>query len=218
MKTVVLTLVVAVVVMAMPFTGLAIDRGARIIDQLGVEVGVLDDGDIITGALWSENRLAADNEKWAFLLGLEYGEFDPDTEGVRYDVFDLHVGLKYYLTPVTSLSLTGDWSTSDGLVDEIDSFGGTLTAKQRLASSYKAISPYAVVSAELARIDQPRVDATDDDATELVLEFGAGADFMMLDNFGFVFEGLYRIAEDVSGDTEEQDGVLVSLFLKYYFD
>jgi hypothetical protein len=199
----------------------AIDRDARMIDFVSVDVANLDDADSIGGTIWGETALDVPNDAWAVLFGGSYALISPDTGEEEIDAWTIGIGLKYYLTPVTSFSAVGSYTHYDQKdSDDRDAKTGTVSAKQRFAPAGASISPFA--KASLAWRNRSTFSGADpavirDSFSEVLLSLGGGVEFAMNDELSFVFEAAYVEADESDDGTEDLDGFTASVAMQYYW-
>jgi len=193
----------------------AIDRDAKIIDMLAGEAAKYDDFDYIGFKLWGETALPVEGDNWAFIFGGTYGEYS-ETGVEDVDAWSVSIGIKYYLTKVTGISLFGTYVDFD-LRQDAEIIAGTVHLKQRLLPATQAISPYLIGSGSVQSAEVVPGSTDDGSFTELIVTGGAGIDFMLDDNLSFVFEGAYSESEDVSSGVDYADGWSTLLAMKYHW-
>jgi len=194
----------------------AIDRDARMVDRAQLDVAALDDADSIGGSIWGEMALAAPTGQWAFLAGLGRGTISPDYAD-NDDYWGLALGLKYYLTELTSVSVLGGYAKlENGSGRDIKAASGML--KHRLISATEPVSPFIKAGVTFRRRSTfSDWDVSDDSISETAGELGAGAEFAVNETFSLVIEGSYVNAESSDDDTSEPDGWTGAVSMQYYW-
>lgn len=208
----------------------AIDRNARMIDTVSVDLQELNDVDGIGLSLLSEILLAPEREDWALLAGGGFGTISPDgtstvapdgslvtTSVPNVDYWTVGVGLKFYLAPVTSFSAFGSYSEYETRGVEREAKAATFTAMQRLAPSTGSMSPFAKGSYTMRDRSTFSSAGTSGSFSENIFSIGGGIEFWAGDNFSFVFEAA-RVESDSSKDSaEDLDGWTGAFAMRYYF-
>ena len=194
----------------------AIDRDARMIDTLTVEGGNYKDLSYAGLSLQVENLLAAPSEKWAVLAGVTGGQFNPDT-GPRVNSWSLAMGIRYYLMPVTAISLFGSYRNDDASAFKVAA--GTASIRQRLIPASRYVSPwiegrFSVQDADLAG---GFLSQRDRSFTALVTTLEAGCDFMMSRQFAFVFNAGVSDTSTVQSGPQYADGFFAGVGMRYYW-
>jgi hypothetical protein len=193
---------------------LAIDRDAKMIDAIAFQAGSFQDGGLMEGTLWAENATA--NKNFALLFGGGIGTVEPD-EGDSFSLWEVGLGLKYYVTPLTGLSLIGTYTDLD--IEENDQMlTGMVLLKQRFVPAARPLSPFLKVSAAI-RSDKPFPHSDDaDTSSDLLGKLALGCDFSMTRDFVIVLEGAYEGELDLSGGKSWKNGALGSIAMAYYWD
>ncbi|MDA0577336.1 MAG: outer membrane beta-barrel protein [Verrucomicrobia bacterium] len=199
----------------------AIDRDARLIDTVSLNLADLNDADSIGGTLWGETAVNVERQDWAILFGGGYEEVSPDNAS-NIEGWTLGIGLKYYLLPVTSISGVGTYTRydQDGN-DDKDAKAATLTVKQRLLPAEDPLSPFvkgALTWRDRSTFSEAEPGAERDSYSEALLTVSGGAEFEMADNFTFIFEAGYVIADESNDQLEDLDGLVATIAMQYYFD
>ena len=211
-----LLVVVCLIVVFVAANTHAIDRDARMIDQVNLDLSSLGDIDAMGISISGESVLADPGRKWAIVAGVGAGEMSPDySRNIEY--WRLAIGLKYYIIPVTSVSVSGTYAWFDGAREQ-DVKGATARLKQRLLPADRPVSPFVHGSLTSRRRSSFSDIGTDNQFTEILASFGAGCDFMMNDSLSFVFETAYVEADESEDGTEDLDGWTGTISMKYYFD
>lgn len=203
----------------------AIDRDARMIDTVALNVANLDGADSIGGSLWGETAIAAPRQDWAILFGGGYDEISPDYSS-NIEAWTFGVGLKYYLMPLTSLGALGTYSFYDQKnaadnTDDKDAKAATAFVKQRFLPATDPLSPFARVSLtyrERSTFSDNDPALANESFSEDLFQFGGGVEFNMNTEFSFVLELGYIIANASDDNTEDLDGFVGSLGMQYYWD
>ena len=188
----------------------AIDRNADMIDAFKVEGASYRDSDYVALRITGEKKIADSTGKWAILAALAGGQLDIDA-GPEVDVIEIALGLKYYLTSLTSISGMGRYTLNDsGIEFEVGEFD--VSVKHRLVSASRPVSPYLKAAAGMQFVDQ------DESYEVLVLTASAGCDFMMNESMAFVFEAGISESEDIDGGMDLEDGVHFGIAMQYYWE
>ena len=216
-------LTVLVALLGMGLNAYAIDRDARMIDTVSLNVASLNDADSIGGSLWGETAFNLPRQDWALLIGGGYDEISPDDDSSNLAGWTMGIGLKYYLLPVTSFSAVGTYSRYDadnGAAEDKDIKAATLTAKQRFMPASDPFCPYAKGSltwrnrSTFSGFD-PAVE--DDSFSEYLLTVAGGIEFEMRPDFTIIFEAGYVTADASDNDAEDLDGFIGSVAMQYYW-
>lgn len=192
----------------------AIDRGATMVDRISLDVASLDDADSVGASIWGEYCLAAENENLALLAGGGYSEISPDHFS-NIEAWMLGIGFKYYLHPLTSLSLVGSYTWWDS---EKDVKAGTALLKQRLVSAAENVSPFVTASVTARERSTFSDPGTENSFSETIFTVGGGFDFMLREDMAFAFEASYADADKSPNEEEDLDGWLGSFSMIYYFE
>ncbi len=221
MKKTAMTLTLVLVVAMVALNGFAIDRDASMIDELNLDVTSYDDADYLGLSITVENLMAASGQNWALLAGIGIGELEADA-GATYDAIWAGLGVKWYLTPVTGISLMGTWRDLDNSTgSDIEITGGMAEVKQRLLPASMAISPYVKGRAALQEVDHPAgyLDfTTADKFTQLTISAAFGCEFMMNDTMAWVFEAGLSESENMDSGGDTEDGFTARLAMRYHWD
>jgi len=197
-----------------PATG--IDRDALSIEALRFDAAAYDRADDIGLAITSEAPVAETGGTWTVVSELGAGRLSQSV-GPTFDRLHLKIGVKHYLTPVTSIALLGGyaWYRDD------DSFEiGTLTlaARQFLSSPDAAVAPYVRVNGSLQFVE-PSLQSparSTESYRMTVFEALAGCEFRMREKLAFVFEGGVSESESLdSNGTGIADGWLLRIAMQY---
>lgn len=194
----------------------AIDRDARMIDTIALESTYYNSGDSFGGSLWGETATAAPNENWAILLGGGLGTIWPDG-GDGVDYWEIGLGMKYYLVQDTSIAVAATYRELD-MFDDPDVLTGELTLKHRFVPADDPVSPFARAVIGMRTVETIPEPEIDEDFTEMILALGIGCDFMMADNFAFVFESVWYVTEELGDDEESPDWWLGRIGMQYYWE
>ena len=195
----------------------AIDRGARLIDTIGVESTLFDGSDAISGTLWGETIINNTAEEWAFLIGGKYGTVSPHLLD-NVDFWSIGIGMKYYMLPVTSIAVTGHYGDYD-IDGNPDVREGNVTLKQRLLPADAGISPFVTVGYSVRSADsfsvikgEDRLYESTHTSSENVIQLGVGVDLSMTDAMAIVIKGLFSETETL------EDGWITSIGMMYYWE
>jgi hypothetical protein len=208
--------VTALIVAAPILTASAIERDALSIEALRLDVAAYDHADDIGLAIADESPVAGSGGTWTVVSELGAGQLSQSV-GPSFDRLHLKIGVKHYLTTVTSIALLGGYTWYDDDDDfEIGSI--TLAARQFLASPYAGISPYVRASGSLQFVD-PSLQSparTTESYRMSVIEALAGCEFRMLENLAFVFEGGISESESLDNDGRGiADGWILRIAMQY---
>lgn len=213
-------MVLLLVVLGSATGAFAIDRGARLIDTVSLDMANLDDADVFGGSLWGETTFAVPNEDWALLAGLGGYETAIDYGSDARSWF-MGLGLKYYVLPLTSISAVGVYTRNDrAWWENSDTKAGTLTVKQRFLDANEPVSPYLRASytwRERSTFSSFDPAAETDMFSEDVVTVAAGAEFAMNNDLSFVFDVGMVMAEASDDGVEDLDGFVASVGMQYYW-
>lgn len=202
----------------LPFSALAIDREAGMIDTFSFGVQDLDDMDGYSLRIGGETAALSPGQKWAVLFGAGMGEVSPTTSTRNISSWMFDLGMRYYLTPLTAISVIGHYDAYDTLPDKMDIKAGEVAVRQRFASASKPVSPFVVGSFTWRdRSTFSDIGTSSDSISEYLLSLGGGCEFHMGDNFAWVVQGAYIEAHASQDEAENLDGVMASVALSYYF-
>jgi hypothetical protein len=189
---------------------IAIDRNASMVDTVRIDATSYDHADSVLVRVTGETAVEDTGGMWAILAGIGAGSFDPKNNG-DYDTLAIELGVRNYLTRLTSISILGGYTWLDGPTDlEVGTI--TLSAKQRLQAPSEPVSPFIRLNASLQFVDD--VDSYD----VLVLSASAGCDFAMSKDMALVFEGGISESEDIDDGTDRADGWQASVAMRYYWE
>ncbi|MCE9614418.1 MAG: hypothetical protein K8T26_09090 [Lentisphaerae bacterium] len=198
----------------------AIDRDARMIDTVSLNLASLNDADSIGGSLWGETATAVERQDWAILFGGGYDEISPDGAD-NIEAYTIGIGLKYYLLPVTSASAVGTYTRyNQGDLEDKDAKAATVSLKQRLTPAEDAFAPFvrgALTWRNRSTFSSALPQPEEDSFSEVLLAVTAGIEFEMRSDFTFIFEGGYQEADESNDNTEDLDGILGSVSMQYYW-
>jgi hypothetical protein len=188
----------------------AIDRNADMIDAFKVEGASYRNSDYVGLRITGETKVADSSGKWAILAAVAGGQLSLDA-GPDTDAIEVGIGLKYYLTSLTSISGMGRYEWNDADIDfEVGTFD--VSIKQRLINADRPISPYFKIGAGIQFVDH------DESYEVLVLSASAGCDFMMNESMAFVFEAGISESEDIDEGEDREDGVHLGIAMQYYWE
>ena len=194
------------------------------IDELNLDTSSYDHGDYVGVSITVENVIGVLKRNWALIAGIGMGELDLDSDALsgNYDSWWAALGVKWYMTPVTGISVSGlmrntDFSTGQ----DVEIAGGVVEVKQRLLPASKAISPYVRGKATLQEVDHPANYLginTAGSFTELIISALFGCDFMMNDEMAWTFEAGYSESEEFEDGRDTEDGFLARIAMRYYWE
>ena len=124
--------------------------------------------------------------------------------------------LKYYLFTETSIAciLSYGQYKADSTCD-VKAISGYL--KQRLRPADETVSPY-LLGGFTVQDDSGFSDSECGDVfSDVVVEAGAGCDFLVNETFAIVFEGAWVWGESTADDPINANGLLVTGAMKYYW-
>jgi len=194
----------------------AIERDALSIEALRLDVASYDHADDIGLAIADESPVAGSGGTWAVVSELGAGQLS-QSSGPSFDRLHLKIGVKHYLTTVTSIALLGGYTWYDD-DDDFDIGAITLAARQFLTSPYACVVPYVRLNGSLQFVDPSLQSPARTTASYrmYVIEALAGCEFRMLDNLAFVFEGGVSESESLDDDGRGlADGWLLRIAMQY---
>jgi hypothetical protein len=209
-----------VALLCLPAGVMAIDRDAKMIDTISLELGDLydEDAESIGGSILAETALFRTHPNWSVLARARGGVVDfDDDEGVVY--WGAGLGLKYYLWELTTISLMGTYQTYR-VGEDPDVAGLQAELKHRLISTRETISPYLFLQAGIERYTEDFIEAEDDDGrdSQQAIAFGGGCDFLMREDMAIVLEAAYTKNQEFSGDPTFSYLWTASVGFKYYWE
>lgn len=216
MKTIRFEAIAAVLVLFAGTTE-AIDRDAAMIDTIAIVGSPFDSSDMVSVSLWGETAVRQATD-WAFLVGGQYGRVSPHRIDDLGDFWGVGVGIKWYLTPVTAVSVLGEYGQYADVVGTPEVRTGTVTLKQRLLPADQPMSPFLEAAAGLRSSDAildfegREFRFEDSESSEVVVTLGGGCDFAMTDDMVIVVEAAYSEGDGLA------DGWLGTLGMAYYWD
>ena len=191
----------------------AIERDAAMLDSAGFQAGRDRGAKLLYVTLWGETALDTDSKNWALVMGLSYG--DLLYFGGGSTACDAALGLKYYLTSLTGVSVYGEYGepVSGGNTKAI--YGGTVAIKQRLRPAGDKVSPFIEGIGTLQSVDLP----ADESGERLVTQGRAGIDFAAGHDLTFVVDAGYAASVDVTHQDEIHDirAVTCGFAMKYVY-
>lgn len=193
------------------------DRDALMIDSLGYEMAEYSELSEHGVTLRVENVLDAESENWAILANVGWARLHPDV-GAPVDSWKIGLGLKHYVWPVTSVSLTASYR--DDHRNAFRVVAGTVGLKQLLSSPDAAIAPWLAGSLSLQGVRTGQGFLTEDDRsfTTAAVRVGGGCDFMAVRNFAFVFSGGLSQSVSFNSGRDYADGVYAAVAMKYFWE
>jgi len=208
-------MIVAILALYIVPHAVAIDRNAKMIDTFAFDFSELDDMDYAGGSIFGETSFL--DSDWAILFGGGYGSSSPN-DAPNIDILTVSVGLKYYIIPPTSVSLLGTYQNFDQRSrSEKDAVMGTVGVKHRFISADEPVSPFVTGTISWRDRSSFSDPENEDTFSETLFSVGGGVEFAMRRDFAFVFEGAYVEADDSSDGSEDLDGFVGSIALRYYF-
>jgi hypothetical protein len=190
----------------------AIDRGAGMIDAIWLQGASYNGVDYIGARITGETEIQNTGGQWAILASVGGGTLSFDNAD-DFDALGVSIGVKYYVTELTSISGEGNYTWNNADVNFSEG-GATASFKQRMLAPTRAISPYFRLVTSLNFLEKD-----DDSYNVLAVAAITGCDFVMNDTMAFVFEGGVSESDAVSGDgVGRQDGWFLSLAMKYYWE
>jgi hypothetical protein len=116
------------------------------------------------------------------------------------------------------VSLLGTYQNFDqSFRNEKDAVMGTVGVKHRLISADEPVSPFVTGSISWRDRSSFSNPGSEDTFSETLFSVGGGVEFAMRRDFAFVFEGAYVEADDSKDGSEDLDGFVGSVALRYYF-
>ena len=196
--------------------GEAIERDARLIDWIGIEMNPSGDVGGLSGFLWGEQALSPDVDMWSFLFGGQYGRMNPHFfDGI--DFWSVGLGLRYYAFPATSFDATVHYGKYDG--DGSPSVRwGQVAGKQRFLPESMPVQPYITgrvgmrYADEILHFHEGEVFEEGEVSEEFFIGFGGGVEISMLDNMEIVLDLSFTESEDLDDDA------LASVAMKYFWN
>ncbi len=193
-----------------------LDRDALSIESLRLDVAAYDRCDDIGLAITDETPITGSGGTWAVVSELGAGRLS-QSSGPSFDSLHLKLGVKHYLTSVTSIALLGGyaWYDSD---DDFEIGSITLAARQFLTSPFAGLAPYVRVNGSLQFVE-PSLSSparTTESYRMTVFEALAGCEFRMQEKLAFVFEGGVSESESLDSDGRGiADGWLLRIAMQY---
>lgn len=202
---------IAVISFAMVCSSPAIDNDAKFIDSIGVYGLSYHDGHLANYGIWGETPVFKMAKDWSIIAGLGYGIDSPDNGG-DLDIWDGMLGVKKYITDLTSVSLAATYMDYDVSYD-YNIFGANLSGKHRFTDISDGISPFLTAGIAYRAINASR------DTEEVVLSVGAGCEFLITKDLSLVFEAAYVRGDSLSnGGPEIRNGVMGAIYFTGYWD
>jgi hypothetical protein len=198
----------------LPVSG--VDRDALSIEALRLDVAAFDNSDDFGVAITDESPVLGSGGAWTVVSEIGAGRFS-QSSGPSFDRLHLKLGVKHYLTTVTSIALLGGytWYDSD---DDFEIGSITLAARQFLASPFAGLAPYVRVNGSLQFVD-PSLSSparTTESYRMTVFEALAGCEIRMQEKLAFVIEGGVSESESLDSDGRGiADGWLLRIAMQY---
>ena len=206
------TAVLAILTLTISGVG-AIERGAKIIDTIGVEAWGYKNASYAGGSLWGEALLTPENQDWAIVAGITGGQLTFDDITIADSIlWTGNLGVKWYLQEITSIQVTAGYGQMSDLDVDVSNLRATL--KQRFIPASDPISPY--VSATL--MVQKEGFAEGDDSTDIYFEAHLGAEFASRDDLAFIFDIGFIQTMSASDETFDEQGIMAGFYMKYYWN
>ena len=211
MKTTRLIMAASAVLLTLSSSIFAIDREAQMIDTAWVDGYSFDYYDYIGLHITGENTIRNTDGKWAILAGVRGGSLSPDT-GENSISLGGEIGLKYYFAELTSVAGLGSYIWNDA--DDYDFNIGEFTARitQRFISPTHPLSPYIKLEAAMQFVDMGESDNV------AVYRAFAGCDILSSETMSFVFEGGYSESDNLDDGPDTEDGWILRLGMRYYWN
>jgi hypothetical protein len=145
--------------------------------------------DVIAGAIETDIPLYRADDRIFFTAEFSGGTLR-QSRGSSYDTIGLDLGLKYYMFPETSLSLSGGYNWYLG-TPNYDTASVNLRIRHAFLPEDAPVVPFARVNGSIQFIDPVRQSPARQDSSYslLVVEALAGVQFRLRKDFGWVFEG-----------------------------
>lgn len=206
-----------VILACLCLSAVASERNARLIDTIGVSYSDVNDADLLKLHLEGETALQPEGGPWAILLEGELGNFsgEADEDG---DTWMVALGIKYYLFPVTSVTIKGTYSEISWL-RSYHLVGLEAEMIHRLQPANDPVSPFVhgkVAVQERGRFSDPA--EAGEDKSGVGFEVGGGFDFEANDELSFVVELSLIEGENLHGDLDISDGWRLYFGMKYYWE
>lgn len=211
MKATRLTIAATAAFLTLSSSLFAIDRDAKMIDTVWVDGYSFDYYDYIGLHITGENTIQNTDGKWAILAGVRGGSISPDI-GENSLSLGGEIGLKYYFTELTSIAGLGGYMWNDA--DDYDFNVGEFTARltQRFIPATRPLSPYIKLEAAIQFVDMVETDNI------AVYRAFAGCDVLSSETMAFVFEGGYSESDNLDDGIDTEDGWVVRLAMRYYWN
>ncbi|MEI6971377.1 MAG: hypothetical protein WCL44_07630 [bacterium] len=210
-------LTAAVLVMGFVTAAQALDRDARVIGQLGVDVRSCKDLDTMRIIAWDETALGYERD-WAVLSSVAVGKFRESEDDSNPLLWFAALGTKWYALPTTSLHLLGSYEWL-GSGKGFRVAGGTVGIEQRITSRQAALSPFVKADASVQSVKIDPLETGSKEFTSLLLRGGVGCDMIMNDDVTLVFEVFFTNSMGSSDDADRDyaDGWGGTVALKYFW-
>lgn len=190
----------------------AIERGAKIIDTIGVEVWGYKSATLVGGSLWGETLLAPEDQDWSLVAGITAGQVSFDDSIADSILWTGNLGVKWYLLEITSLQITAGFGQMTDL--DVNVVNLRATMKQRFIPASDPISPYASATLMVQKEDFAEAD----DSNALYFEAHLGAEFAARADMAFIFDIGFIQSLSPSDETFDEQGVAAGFYMKYYWD
>jgi hypothetical protein len=208
--------VTAAILLAGATFAFAIDRDAATIERIQLDGTAYSDSESLTATLISENVVDRVNGRWAILIAAAFGNHSPDGEGDN-EMWSAGLGLKFYATAMTSLTLMGTYSSIETLGGDTAVWGGELTLRQRLLDCTAPVSPYVEWHTACLEISEPAGGATRQSFVALVAAARLGLEFTMNDELSFIAEGGFSGSQNIDAGRTYANGWIGTIGVQYYW-
>jgi hypothetical protein len=191
----------------------AIDRDARFIDSIGAYGLSYHDGKSTGYAIWGETSVITGSKDWSILLALGMGEESPD-DWADTDFWNGALGVKYYVSDLTSVGVVGGYKTSQDSAYDADITSVSVFAKHRLYEIDEGISPFFTASGSYRSYSMENTE----DGSELAVSIGAGCEFMITKDLSIAVEASYVHGVSLDSDGPELgSGILGAIYFTGYW-
>jgi hypothetical protein len=205
-----------VVFVASVWTAKAIDREARMIDRVNLDMATLNDADSYGGSIIGETALATRWHEWAILAGGGAGTIAPlNEDDISY--WNVLLGLKLYATPLTGVSAYGKYEQFATSPHHRDAKSLNIQVKQRLLPVEFSVCPFAAGGLTLRERSTFTGLDTQDSFSEFLVNAGGGCEFVMNEELSFEFAVYYQVADASEDETEDLDGWMATVGMLYYW-
>jgi hypothetical protein len=183
------------------------DGGTEEIFTIGGEFTSIEDVNSACGYAMSEVAIPNTDARWSMLVAVSYRDLDRDNflTTAQTDGLGGSLGIRYYVTDMTSLALLAGYEEVDFVAYGEDVVTGTILFRHRLRPAGENISPYLKASWSLRfRETQPGESDLRGDSQDCLLTGGIGCEFMVSDDTGIALE--VSCAGAINTEGEEYGG------------